>query len=216
VKASDESRLGGFLETAAFELAEVADLEMMTGLVREGREHVDRVLTLASSRDVISYVAAVLADGGFVDEAQPLLDRTLRAYPPTHTFEQKLYIPRIRAAMDLARGNPASAIEQINASSPFDASEPILIYLRASAYLAANKAADAVAEFQRTLDRVRNRLSPYGPLARLGLARALARNGDAARARIAYQDFLAGWKDADPDLPLLVAAKQEYARLPQP
>ena len=35
------------------------------------------------------------------------------------------------------------------------------------------------------------------------------------RARIAYQDFLAGWKDADPDLPVLVAAKQEYAGLPQ-
>ena len=216
LKASDESRQGGFLETAAFELAEVADLEMMTGLVREGRSHVDRVLALASSRDVISYVAAVLADGGFVDAAQPLLDRTLRAYPPTHTLEQKVFIPRIRVAIDLARGNAASAIEQLNTASPYDTNEPVLLYLRASASLAANKPAEAATQFQKVVDRVRNRLSMFAPLARLGLARALARSGDAAKARIAYQDFLAGWKDADPDLPILVAAKQEYARLLQP
>jgi serine/threonine protein kinase/tetratricopeptide (TPR) repeat protein len=216
VNASDESRLGGFLETAAFELGEVADLEMMTGLVREGRAHVDRILTLASSRDVTSYAAAILADGGFANEAQPLLDRTLQAYPPTHTLAQKVYLPWIRAAMDLARGHAASAIEQLKASPPYDTNERVLLYLRASAYLAANEPAEAAAEFQKTLDRATNRLTTYGPLARLGLARALARSGDAVKARVAYQDFFAEWKDGDRDLPILVAAKQEYAKLPEP
>ena len=37
--------------------------------------------------------------------------------------------------------------------------------------------------------------------------------GDTAKARTAYQDFLALWKDADPDLPILKEAKAEYAKL---
>jgi hypothetical protein len=37
--------------------------------------------------------------------------------------------------------------------------------------------------------------------------------GDSAKARTAYQDFLALWKDADPDIPSLIAAKAEYAKL---
>jgi hypothetical protein len=40
-----------------------------------------------------------------------------------------------------------------------------------------------------------------------------ARAGDAAKARTAYQDFFVLWKDADPDLPILISAKSEYAKL---
>ena len=50
-------------------------------------------------------------------------------------------------------------------------------------------------------------------LAQLYLARAYAMEGDKDRARAAYQDFLASWKDADAGLPLLEAAKEEYAKL---
>ena len=49
----------------------------------------------------------------------------------------------------------------------------------------------------------------------LDRARAYALQGDAAKARVAYQDFFALWKDADPDVPVLVAAKSEYAKLKQ-
>ena len=52
-----------------------------------------------------------------------------------------------------------------------------------------------------------------GALARLGLARAYALQGDTAKARAAYQDFLALWKDADPDITILKQAKAEYAKL---
>ena len=52
-----------------------------------------------------------------------------------------------------------------------------------------------------------------GALARLGLGRAYAMQGDTAKARAAYQDFLTLWKDADPDIPILVAAKAGYAKL---
>ena len=54
---------------------------------------------------------------------------------------------------------------------------------------------------------------PWGALAPLGLARAYAMQGDTAKAKIAYQDFLTLWKDADPDIPILKQTKAEYAKL---
>jgi len=54
---------------------------------------------------------------------------------------------------------------------------------------------------------------PLGALAHLGLARAYALQGDTAKATTAYQDFLALWKDADPDIPILKQAKVEYEKL---
>jgi eukaryotic-like serine/threonine-protein kinase len=54
---------------------------------------------------------------------------------------------------------------------------------------------------------------PLGALAHLGLGRAYAMTGDSAKAKTAYQDFLALWKDADPDTPILKEAKAEYAKL---
>jgi eukaryotic-like serine/threonine-protein kinase len=73
---------------------------------------------------------------------------------------------------------------------------------------------EAASEFQRLLDH-RNMLgnSPLFPLAQLQLGRAYAMQGDTAKARAAYQDFLTLWKDADPDIPIFIAAKAEYARL---
>ena len=53
----------------------------------------------------------------------------------------------------------------------------------------------------------------WGALARLGLARAYALQGDTAKARAAYQGFLGLWKDADPDIPILKEAQAEYAKL---
>jgi eukaryotic-like serine/threonine-protein kinase len=55
--------------------------------------------------------------------------------------------------------------------------------------------------------------NPLFALAHLGLARAYAMQGDTAKAKAAHQDFLTLWKDADPDIPILIAAKAEYAKL---
>jgi eukaryotic-like serine/threonine-protein kinase len=88
------------------------------------------------------------------------------------------------------------------------------IYFRGYAYLAAGQNREAAAEFQRILDNRGITLnSPIGSLAHLGLGRALAAAGEKDKARTAYQDFLAMWKDADPDIPILIAAKAEYAKL---
>jgi len=86
--------------------------------------------------------------------------------------------------------------------------------VRGQAYLAAHDGSEAAAEFQRIIDQrgvVGN--EPIGALAHLGLARAYALEGDTTKARAAYNDFFTLWKDADPDIPILVAAKAEYAKL---
>ena len=86
--------------------------------------------------------------------------------------------------------------------------------MRGEAYLAAGESGTAVAEFQKILDHsgiVWN--CSTGALAHLGLARAYRLQGDTAKARTAYQDFLTLWKDADPDIPILKQAKTEYAKI---
>jgi hypothetical protein len=88
------------------------------------------------------------------------------------------------------------------------------VYVRGQAFLAAHQGGEAAAEFQKILDHrgiVVN--EPIGALAHLGLARAYLIEGDAVKARTAYQDFFALWKDADPDIPILKQAEVEYARL---
>ena len=93
--------------------------------------------------------------------------------------------------------------------------EFVPVYVRGEAYLAAHRGKEAVTEFQKILDHRGIVLNePIGALAHLQLGRAYAMQGDTAKARSAYQDFLTLWKDADPDIPILKQAKAEYAKLP--
>jgi eukaryotic-like serine/threonine-protein kinase len=88
------------------------------------------------------------------------------------------------------------------------------VFVRGETYLAAHQGSEAAAEFQKILDHrgiVVN--EPIGALAHLGLARAYVLQDDTAKARAAYQDFLGLWQNADADIPVLVAAKAEYAKL---
>ncbi len=115
------------------------------------------------------------------------------------------------------RGNPRKAIEVLQPARAYELSPDAGLYanyIRGQAYLKAGMTAGAAAEFQTVVD---NRgvvpTSALYPLAHLGLARAYALAGDTTSARRAYQDFLALWKDADPDIPILQEAKAEYAKL---
>src|ERR1700688_1093019 len=101
---------------------------------------------------------------------------------------------------------------------------PAGLYLRGRAYLAAGQGKAASAEFQKILDHSGIVWNCWtGALARLGVARANAlqaktsqgAGGNAVRVRAlaAYKDFLALWKDADPDIPILKEAIAEYAKL---
>jgi eukaryotic-like serine/threonine-protein kinase len=87
------------------------------------------------------------------------------------------------------------------------------IYLRGEAYLAAHEGSMAAGEFQKIIDHRALVLNPIGSLAQLGLARAYALQADTSKAKAAYQDFLALWKNADPDISVLKEAKVEYAKL---
>ena len=87
-------------------------------------------------------------------------------------------------------------------------------WVRGQAYLAAHNGTAAAVEFKKLIDHPGTVLNqPIGSLAHLQLGRAYALTGDAVKARAAYQDFFMLWKDADPDVPILIAAKAEYVKL---
>jgi hypothetical protein len=89
-----------------------------------------------------------------------------------------------------------------------------MLAARGEAYLSAHQGREAATEFQKILDHRGIVLNlPIGALAHLQIGRAYAMQGDSAKAKAAYHDFLTLWKDADPDIPILIAAKAEYARL---
>ena len=125
-------------------------------------------------------------------------------------------IPTTKAAREVRAGNGAKAIELLNGVKPFEPSLVSLaaIYTRGLAYLQTNSGREAATEFQKILNRRGvDPLSPLYPLSHLGLARAYTLVGDLSNARKSYQDFLGIWKDADPDIPVLVQARGEYAKL---
>jgi hypothetical protein len=120
----------------------------------------------------------------------------------------------IRAATELARGRGQEAIEHLAASKPHDRGEITSQYLRGLAHLQLRSASEALPALQTIIERPQiDQFAIEHPLARLGKARAAALSGDLPTARTAYQDFLAWWKDADPDLPVLVAVRTEYEKV---
>jgi predicted Zn-dependent protease len=129
----------------------------------------------------------------------------------------QVYAAEQRAASALRQGRPADAIEALKPALPYEARTFDVPYLRGIAYLAASDGAHAATEFLKILDHPGiEAVSVHYPLARLGLARAYAQQGDVARSRAAYEHFFADWKDADPALPLVQAARTEYTRLQHP
>jgi DNA-binding winged helix-turn-helix (wHTH) protein/Flp pilus assembly protein TadD len=173
-----------------------------------------------------SHAAAALKLGGKPAMALALVGDSLSAaqtgdrlatQAPPGSFGSRVWMPEIQAAIEFKRGNPARAVELLGLATPYESGwfdAFLAAYLRGEAYLAAHRSQEAAAEFQKILDHhsvVLNSL--IGALARLQIGRAYALQGETARARDAYQDFFTLWKDADPDIPLLLTAKAEYAKL---
>jgi hypothetical protein len=157
-----------------------------------------------------------LALAGDSSLAEHVADGLTSASPPGG-FASKVWLMEIRAAIELKRDNPMRAVELLVSVTPYEGGAYdyfLAAYLRGEAYLAQHRGQEAAVEFQKILDHrgvVLN--SPIGALARLGIARSYAFPADATRARAAYRDFLTLWKDADPGIPVLIAAKSEYAKL---
>jgi serine/threonine protein kinase len=211
-------------ETAAGHEAQSALIEAVSGNKSEARQRAASALRLSTGQDAQYLAALALAIAGDAPQAQALADDLARRFPED-TMIQFSYLPTIRAQLALNRDNPPQAVEALLPAAPYEMGTrkslgapylPALhpVYLRGLAYLAAHRGSDAAAEFQKILDHrgiVVNQ--PIGALAHLQIGRAYAMQGDTAKAKAAYQDFLTLWKDADPDIPILKQAKAEYARL---
>lgn len=140
---------------------------------------------------------------------------------PGDTILQYLYLPTIRAEIELAHGSPSKAIGILQMSAPYELGEPQSpetplwpVYFRGMAYLAAHDGASAEVEFQKILDHPGIVLNlSIGSLAHLELGRAEALQGNKGKARAAYQDFFALWQHADTGIPILQEARAEFAKL---
>jgi len=210
-------------ETAAIWQLNSALREAEFGNFDQARREVKAGLAIASARDTQTIAALTLACTGDPARAGALSDDLQKQFP-TNTMLNHYWLPVIRGYLELRGGRPAEALKTLEDSLPYDLAFPqpqfseggLLYppYVRGQAYLALHQGRDAANEFQKFISHrtiVAN--SPLASLARLGLARAYALQGDSAKARAAYQDFLALWKDADPDIPILKQAKSEYAKL---
>jgi eukaryotic-like serine/threonine-protein kinase len=206
-------------ESAALFEVQAAETEALFGNQEMARRHASAGLARSKGSDVEGAAALVLAMTGDTGRAQPLID-DLAARFPNNTLVQFDYLPVARAQLALDRKDPSKAIQALRAAAPYELGDMdrgntgYPIFFRGQAYLAAHQGAAAAAEFQKILDHPGLILNdPIAALARLGLAHAYAAQGDAAKAKAAYGDFLSIWKNADPDLPLYQQAKAEYAAL---
>jgi eukaryotic-like serine/threonine-protein kinase len=220
-RAADLARQNGQREVAAGWAVNAALREAEFGNPAEARNSAALATQLSpTGRYTRSVVTVVLALAGDIPQSQALAGKLSNEFPQDSTVNS-YWLPAARAAIELNRRNPAKALDELRAAQGLELGQPppliapmIILCFRGYALLAAAQSSEAVAEFQRIIDRPGIALnSPHGPLAHLGLARALAASGEKAQSRTAYQDFLALWKDADPDIPILKQAKAEYAKL---
>jgi hypothetical protein len=182
---------------------------------------VSAAITLLPGRDIKVISALTLARSGDVVRAKTLADELEKNY--SNNAMLKLYwLPVIRAAIELGKGNAAQAIVALEAAAPYELGSPPPMlngtlypaYLRGEADLRAHNGAAAVVEFQKLLDH-RGVLVNWvtSALAYLQISRAYVMAGDTAKAKAGYQDFFTLWKDADADVPILKEAKAECAKL---
>jgi serine/threonine protein kinase/tetratricopeptide (TPR) repeat protein len=171
---------------------------------------------LSFSRDLLylENSANALAACGQAAAAQSLVNEMQKGFPHD-TLLNSVWIPLIRAQLELSRGNGAQAVQLLESARKYDVyGDYWPQYVRAQAYAKQGNGVQAATEFKNILDhRGWYPLSPVYALAHLGYARASQQSGDTAKARKAYQDFFDLWKNADATLPFVAEARQEYDKL---
>ena len=222
--AVDIAERSGRRERAAMFEAATAVWEAYYGNTTTAKERATKALALARGRDVDYAAAFALAVTGDMAQSRALADDLARNYPED-TSVQSMYLPTLRALFALNAHDPTAAIESLQTASRFDLALGGIgfnafygalypIYVRGQARLTARQPAEAAAEFQRIVDhRSIVLVDPMDAMARLQLARALELSGDSVKAKSAYDDLLALWKNADADIPVLKRARAEYAKL---
>jgi eukaryotic-like serine/threonine-protein kinase len=221
-RAVDSARRNGEQEAAAGYAAVGALREAEFGNAEMAQQAAKDALAIAPAREVRTLAALTFARAHEENKAIALVEGLNGQYP-SDTLLQSYWLPTVRAAVELDRHNPANVFDHLQPVEPYELGlastlttnvYPYPVYVRGQACVLAREGNRAETEFQKILHHrgvVVN--SPLGALARLGLARAYAIQGNSVKARAAYQDFLTLWKDADPDVPILKQAKSEYANL---
>ena len=231
-RAVESALRAGSQESAAIWLANAALRQAAFGNAGEARKAAANALKLAPLSLGTEVEASLAFAMGHNPRRAESLAQDLRERLPADTQMQSLWLPAIQMQLALGKKDPTHILNAVHGASPVEygailfASNPSCLYstyVRGEAYLKAGQGTLAAAEFQKILDHrgiVWNCWT--GALAHLGVARANALQvkaspGANAPARVqalkAYEDFLSLWKDADPDVPVYMAAKAEYARL---
>jgi predicted Zn-dependent protease len=170
-------------------------------------------LALSRSVNVMLRAARVLVDAGEEGKVGGLMSEASKR-APSDTFVHFAGLPSVRAMIEMNHGRAEKAIELMDPAKPYDRTRPGIRRVRGLAYLLARRGPEAVQELRAVLDlRTSDPTNPIFSILHVDLARAHALSGDPAASRQSYQDFLALWSEADPDLPLLKKTRDEYARL---
>ena len=204
----------GASEVAASVMVGEGLAEAVFGDSQQSSKDVNAALDFGRSRSILEAAAATLSLMKHRVQGLSLVDELTRRYPED-VLIKSVYIPEVRAALELNHNGAAAVVDLLRSTTPYETMDPLPNYLRGLAYLnEANQGARAAIEFQTVVaHRGLNQTSPIYAASYIGLAHAYALSGDTAKSRTAYQDFLALWKDADPDIPILKQAKGEYANL---
>lgn len=199
-------------EVVALYTSESALRGATLGKCAEARSTAAKALTVEHTQDSLPRAALALELCGETGERQAL--ELIRRYPK-NLIVTSVWLPIIRAAADIKRGNATAAIEDLRTTASYEAAAEFWPqFLRAQAHLRLGRGIESAAEFTGILDHRGQAVdSALYPLADLGLARAAVLLRDTTRARKSYQAFFTEWKHADADLPELVSAKKEFARL---
>ena len=207
-------------EFAAQSIIAQAQFEAEIGNPAGARQAVSKALSLATDRSTRSAAAILLARTGDAMGSEKLVADVAREFP-NDTGLNSVWLPLARANNELRRNNPAKAIALLEparayelGTGPFGYGYYWPNYVRGEAFLTGHAGEKAAAEYQKILEhRGVDATSPLYSLAHLGLGRAYGMQGNTTKAKTAYQDFFALWKDADPEIPIMKLAKAEYAKL---
>jgi tetratricopeptide (TPR) repeat protein len=199
--------------------------DAVSGNAADGKGNAIAALERSKGRDVEYAAGLALGLSGDSSRSEGLADDLEKRFPDD-TFVKFTYVPVLRGLAALGRGKPADSVERLQIALPYELAANGLnfssyylgglhsAYVRGEALMAARRYAEATVEFQKILDhRGIVGTDPIGVLAHLQLGRVFTLSGDNARAKAAYEAFLALWKDADADVPILKTARAEYARL---
>ena len=220
-RAADSAQRAQENETAAEYEGHNSVREALVGKADWAKQDAQSALSQIKGKHGEGFSAIAFALAGDIADANRAIDDLTKRFPQD-TVVQTRYLPMARSALALNSGNAQAALDALSAATPYELGHTnedftfalYPVYFRGQAYLAAKNGAAAAGEFQKILDHasiVGN--EPIGALAHLGLARGYSLSGNTAKAKTAYQDFFTLWKDADPDIPLLIQAKAEYAKL---